>query len=291
MSARRVRGMDAEQRLRQARADELMLAVVARLLGEARLVRAFPTDPGEMAGFAGRIAPELEGDEHVVTAVEAAFELPRADYKVVIGEPRADVVRVSCRYDSFSEYGRLRIDGVLEEEGGSFGVGPGNPGRRVELTPLEQEVMNRAIAVKKEAGGGTRPVFRGIEFLRALVARPQPGAAVRVLAVELYGDGLVVRYTYDDPVDVRPTVPLDFYDLAGVEPPLEALLAEAEAEGGNLAPGISLRDDVGTRYIWSGGGQSGVEVAQGESQFTPAVPADASRLVVSSYAGAIELDL
>ena len=90
---------------------------------------------------------------------------------------------------------------------------------------------------------------------------------------------------------MRPTVPLEFYGLAGVEPPIEELVAAAEAEGGNLAPNISVRDDFGTEYLNAGGGEGGVEVAHGETYFTPAVPAAATRLVVSSYAGAIEVAL
>jgi hypothetical protein len=244
-----------------------------------------------MAPFVARIAPELQGDEHVTEDGEGWLELPRSDYKVVIGEPEDDEIRLSCRYGRHSIGGRLRIDGVFDEVGYGVGVGLDDPEQRVERSPLEEEVMSRALARMNEEGGRDQAAFFGEEFLRALAVRPQPGAAAQILAVDLYGDGLVIHHTYDDPVEVRPMIPLVFYELAEVEPPLEELLAEAEAEGGNLAPNISVTDDLGTRYVNAGGGEGRVEVAHGETYFTPAVPAAATRLVVSSYAGTVEVDL
>jgi hypothetical protein len=289
VSPRHPSGMEPEQRRRQARASELMLAVAARLLGEARLARSFPVEEGALADFAARLAPELEPDEHIVLAAALPADLPRADFKVELDPPEPDAIGIGCRYGSHSDFGRLRLDGVLDEQGGSVGFGPTTPGSEVELSPLEQEVMQRAVAERRE--GGERPRFRGEEFRRARAVAPQPGNVVQVLAAELYGDGLIVRYTYDDPVDVGSPIPLHYYDLAGVEPPLDELIAEAEAAGGNLEPGIAVRDDLGTRYVHAGWGRGGVQVAHGEAQFTPAVPDAATRLIVSSYAGAVEVDL
>jgi hypothetical protein len=282
---------DPEQRGRQARANELMLAVAARLLGEARMAGKFPTEDGALASFVSRLAPELEPDEHIATDRDVDRDLPRSDYKLVIRAEEPDSVGLSCRYGPHFLFGRLRIDGVLDERGSGMGIDPDDPEQRVELSPVEQEVLEVAFAAEKEAGGERRPGFGGAEFLRALAVPPQTGAAVQILAVELYDDGLVVSFTYDDPVDVWGPVPLEYYDLAGVEPPIEELLAEAEAAGGNLAPNVSVSDDLGTRYVWSGGSRGGVKVAHGGTNFTPAVPAAATRLVVSSYAGTVEVDL
>jgi hypothetical protein len=281
---------DPERAGRQAHAGELLLAVAARLLGEARLGGEFPTGAGALDDFASRLSPELEADEHVLTAGEEPAGLPRADFKVELGEPEPAAIEISCRYDSHTEYGRLGIDGILDEQGGSTGYGPASPETRIELSPLEQEVMSR-VAEQRRERGGRAPHFQGEEFIRALAVAPQPGAVVQILAAELFGDGLIVRYTYDDPVEVRSRVPLDYYELAGVEPPIEELLAEAEAEGGNLEPAVSLADDLGTRYANSGGGRGGVQVAHGEARFTPAVPAAATRLIVSSYAGTVDVAL
>jgi hypothetical protein len=291
MSPRRRQEPDPEQQRRQAEANELMIAIGARLLGEARMTGSFPTDSGAEETFRERIAPELRDDEHIILDGEEWVELPRTDYKLMIGDPERDAVSLSCRYGSHSLGGRLRIDGVLDEQTFGVGIGPGNPEQRVELTPEEEEVMRLASARRKEgreAGGGH---FSGEEFRRALAVDPQPGAPVQILAVELYADGLAVRYTYDDPVHVEPTLPLHLYELAGVEPPIEELLAEARAEGGNLAPDVSVRDDLGTSYMGGEGGRGGVQVAHGEACFTPAVPAAVTRLVVSTYAGDVAVDL
>jgi len=49
MSPRRPGGIEPEQRRRQAHANELMLAVAMRLLGEARAASAFPTGDDALA--------------------------------------------------------------------------------------------------------------------------------------------------------------------------------------------------------------------------------------------------
>jgi hypothetical protein len=290
VSRRRSGEVDPEQQRRQARANELMLAVAARLLGESRLAGAFPTEAGGLAPFVARLAPELVADEHLVLGEDGPPDLPRSDYVLSIDEPEPDELRLRCRYGSHLLSGRLRIDGVFDE--GMFGVGIGGDAeQRIEVPPLEQEVLERAAAKRAAEGESGLALFRGERFLRAFAVPPQPGAAVQIVAVELFGDGLVVRYTYDDPVDVGPTVPFHLYAMAEVEPPIDELLAEAEAEGGTLEPDISVGDDVGTSYAFSGGGRGGVEVAHGEVYLTPAVPPAATRLIVSSYAGTVEVAL
>lgn len=291
MSPRREPDDDVEQQRRRTHANELTLAVAARLLGEARLVGAFPTEDAALAAFAARIAPELLPEEHIGVEPEVAPDLPRSDFKVTIAAAEADAVGFRCDYGGRWLHGRLRIDGVFDETGSGVGIGPGSPETRIELSPREEEVMRLVAARRKELGEAALVTFGGEEFRRALAVQPQPGAAAQILAVELYGDGLVVSYTYDDPVDVRPTIPLAHYQLAGVEPPLEELLAEAEEEGGNLEPDLSVTDDLGTPYRNVGGGQGWAEVAHGEVNFVPAVPAAATRLVISSYAGTVEVDL
>ena len=178
-----------------------MLAVAARLLGEARLAGAFPTGDGALAAFAARIAPELEPDEHIVIDKDDDGDLPRSDYKLVVSAEERDSVGLSCRYGAHSIFGRLRMDGVIDEGGFGVGVSFDDPEARIELSPVEQEVLTLAFAEKRRQGG-TRSVFAGAEFLGALAVPPQTGAAVQILAVELYDDGLLVSFTYDDPVDV-----------------------------------------------------------------------------------------
>jgi hypothetical protein len=283
------RSVDAEQQRRQAHANELMLAVAGRLLGEARIAEAFPTGDAALGAFRTRLAPELADDEHIILAGEDWPEPPRSDYKLEL-EAEVDSVRLSCRYGSHGISGRLRLDGAIVEGLFSVGVSFDDPAQWVELAPADAEAMGKAIAAMEE-DGTTGVEFRGEEFTRALAVQPQRGAPFQILAVELYGDGLVVRFTYDSPVMVQVAIPLHFYEMAGVEPPLDKLLAEAEEEEGTLEPNLSITDDVGTSYRHAGGSRGGLEVAHGETSFTPAVPATATHLVVSSYAGTVEVDL
>ncbi|HEY2053272.1 MAG TPA: hypothetical protein VGH14_04980 [Solirubrobacterales bacterium] len=291
MSLRRRQGPDPGQQRRQAHANELLLAVAARLLGEARRDGAFPTGDGALKEFRARLAPEIRDDEHIILGEEEWVDLPRTDYKLMVGDPESDAVHLSCHYGSHSLSQRLRIDGVLDEGGFGFGISPDDPEQRVELTPEEQEVMRLASAGIKEGREAGRGHFGGEEFQRAVAVGPQPGAPVQILAVELYSDGIAVRYAFDDPVRAEPMLPLHLYELAGIEPPLEELLAEARAEGGNLAPDVSVHDDLGTEYMGGEGRRGGVQVAFGEACFAPAVPAAARRLTVSTYAGTVEVDL
>lgn len=284
---------DREQQRRQAIAGELLHLVAARLLGEARLSGAFTVEQDRLSSFLKRIDHELQEDEHIVLSHDQAFKLPRSDYKVVVHDCEADAIHLGCYYGSHSLSGRLRFNGVLDEQLFGFGVSLDDPEQRLELSPAEEEVSRRAferIQGERQRGLG-RAAFLGSEFYRALAVQPQPGAAIQILAVELYGDGVIVCHSYDDPVEIEPRLPMHLYELADDEPPIAEMLAEAEAEGGTLAPNVLIKDDLGTTYASSGGGEGGVQVRRGETRFTPAVPADAKRLEISTYARTVDVVL
>lgn len=266
-----------------------MHLVATRLLAEARLRGAFLLEEDRLSAFLGAIDAELRGDEHIVLSAADTIELPRLDYKVVVGDPEPNAVGVSCYYGSHSLFARLRLDGVLDEQGYGMGLSLDDPEQQVELSPAEQEVVRLASErMQGEGGHGYgHATFLGSEFHRALAVQPQPGAAIQILAVEFYDDGIIVQHSYDDPIEVEPRLPLHLYELAGVEPPIEEMLAEARAEGGNLAPNFSVSDDVGTAYVHSGSSEGGVQVIHGGARFTPGAPADAKRLEISTYAGAV----
>ena len=284
---------DREQGRRRAVATELMLLVGARLLARFRGDGAFTAAFDQLSPLLAEIDTELNDDEHLMTDEDRWIDAPKADFKVLVSDPAADAIRIGCHYDSQSISGRLRFDGVFDEQLFGFGVSFDDPESRVELSSEEEEVMQRAferMSTSRNHGRG-RPAFLGMEFQRALAVQPQAGAAIQIHAVELYRDGVVVRHSYDDPVDVEPRLPMHFYDLAGADPPIEEMLAEARAAGGTLAPNVSLSDDVGTNYRTSGVSEGGVQVVHGQSRFTPGVPAEAKRLVVATYAGTITVDL
>lgn len=284
---------DPEQQRRQSQANLLMMSVGARLLASARTEGGFRSEE-EMPALLDEIRSELQADEHLSMGDDDWPDLPRGHYKIILRDPEPDAIHLSCHYGSHSLFARLRIDGVLDEQGYGMGIGLDDPEQRVELTAEEQEVMRLAFEsgpeeTRAEQTQRSRERFDGTELRRVLSVPRQEGSPVQILAVELYGDGLVVCFAYDDPVDVELNIPLEFYDRAGKEPPLDRLLDEARAQGGNLRPGISVRDELGTEYREAAGSEGGVQTVHGEKSFTPAVPPGSSRLTISSYAGSVEL--
>lgn len=281
---------DPAQEGRQSRANELMLRVGLLLLADARREDGFATDPAELARRLAQIEAEL-GGARVILGADESTPHPDAEYVVEVTAPKADRIGLACRYGSQSVFTELRRDGVLENGGVGIGFSLVDSEQAVPLSPVEEEVMRKAgptFAEERERG---RADFQGAELTRVLAPEPQPSAVVRILAVELYGDGLIVGYQYDDPVDVTPKVPLSFYERAGVEPPIDELLEEARKAGGNLAPGIAVADDLGTTYREAGEQSRGVQAVHGTVQFTPAVPAGASSLSISTYAGVVTVEL
>lgn len=287
---RRGLDLDPEQDRRQNRAGELMLQVGLLVLADARRKGQFPTDKEELAKRLAQIEEHFDSGVQVILGSEWPEALPAAEYVVEVIEPGADRIGLTCRYGSHSVSANLRLDGVLEEEMAGVSIGFGNPEQAVPLSPEEEEVMRKASATFTEEREEGWPHFEGAEFVRALAVPPQPSAVVQILAVELFGDGFIVHSQYDDPVDVGPTIPLSFYERAGIDPPIEELLAKAKEEGGNLAPLITVTDDLGTVYRESGGGGGGVQTVRGADQFVPAVPAEARRLWISTYAGTVAVE-
>jgi hypothetical protein len=286
---------DPEQQRRQSHANVLMLSVGARLLASARIEGGFRPEE-EMSALLEGIRSGLQADEHLTMAEDDWADLPRRDYKVLLGDPEPDAIGLSCHYGSHSLFARLRIDGVLDHQGHGMGIGFHDPEQRVELTAEEQEVMRLAFESDQVEAGAEEPTrprerFDGTELHRVLPVPRQQGSPVQILAVELYDDGVVVCFAYDDPVDVELNIPLEFYDRVGREPPLDRLLAEARAQGGNLRPGISIHDDLGTEYREAASAEGGVQTVHGEKSFTPAVPPGSRRLTISSYAGSVDIDI
>jgi hypothetical protein len=286
---------DPEQQRRQSHANLLMLSVGARLLASARIEGGFRPE-AEMPALLEGIRSGWQADEHLAMADDDWPDFPRRDYKVLLRDPEPDAIHLSCHYGSHSLFARLRIDGVLDEQGHGMGISLDDPEQRVELTAEEQEVTRLAFESGQEEAGAEQATppgerFDGTELHRVLPVPRQQESPVEILAVEFYEDGLVVCFAYDDPVDVELNIPLEFYDRAGREPPLDRLLAEARAQGGNLRPGISVCDDLGTEYREAGSAEGGVQTVHGEKSFTPAVPPGSRRLTISTYAGSVEIDI
>jgi hypothetical protein len=106
-----------------------------------------------------------------------------------------------------------------------------------------------------------RRSLRGLELRAVLIAPPEAAdGTTRLQSVELYEDGLIVRW-----------VALDYnYE-------------NAHAGGDVLDPDIRVTDDVGTEYEWVGGSASANMVGcRGESEFMPATPSEATALTVAA---------
>jgi hypothetical protein len=113
-------------------------------------------------------------------------------------------------------------------------------------------------------------VGRFTNLLQVLPATSQKSGHVRILTLELYDDGLVVRW-------VLPR---------GVEWPHTAVEAGSHLAG---LTSLKLHDDVGTPYermAMSAGNVAGV-ATHGYTVYRPAVPKEARRLDLLSVAGLV----
>jgi hypothetical protein len=110
-----------------------------------------------------------------------------------------------------------------------------------------------------------------LNLRRVIRAQPQTDEEIRILALEIYEDGLAIRYALPSGLGEGP--------------------ASAEEAGFNPMGlmSLTLRDDLGTAYGISAGGAAWT--LGGISYFTPAIPADAAWLEVMTKAGVVRFDL
>lgn len=102
------------------------------------------------------------------------------------------------------------------------------------------------------------PEPRFDELVRTLVLNRQVDSRLRVVAADLFSDGVVVRYSKRGPID-----------WSG--PPGRSHFVD-----------VQLRDDLGTKYQFvSGGGSGDGDHLRGEHEFAPAVPPNATRLTIT----------
>ncbi len=175
--------------------------------------------------------------------------------------------------------------------------------RRVETTPrrpidpnlvrteADQAVVNVSVALEALHGLGllddaerdsffrrlravastTYDPFRGVNLQRVVVAPRAPDSpGLRLLAAELYDDGVVLRWAF-----VAPASP-----------------GGAPASGEYRPPeAYSLWDDVETAYDPQGGGWIPGHHLRGDTAFVPAVPENATKLYVAADRHRFELDL
>src|SRR4051794_31349242 len=158
-------------------------------------------------------------------------------------------------------------------------------------TEADQAVVNVSVAVETMHGLGllddaerdsffrrlrgvastTYAPFRGVSLRRVVAAPPAPEApGLRLLAAELYDDGVVLRWVF-----IAPASPSGAPPSADYRPP--------EAS--------SLWDDVETAYDPQGGGWIPGHHLRGDTAFVPAVPDNATKLYVAADRHRFELDI
>jgi hypothetical protein len=111
-----------------------------------------------------------------------------------------------------------------------------------------------------------------LSLLRVLIAPSQTDDEVRVLALEIYEDGFIIRWALP----------------AGMQPPESGEEAAMNPMG---LTSLTLRDDLGTSYEMVGMTGGGGRATQGFTLFTPPIPSRATWLDVLVKAGFVRFEL
>lgn len=250
----------AEERRREE-AGVLMLRVGLALIDDARRGDGFETDEAMLTTRVGEILEALGAGSW--SPEEAPIRAaPEDRNRVLLSAPTGE---------HSSDSALLRSDGILLEEYASVGIKV-EEADTSELSPEQEEKLREARA--RFEAQMRQPRFRGNRLLRVLTMDPQSGSEFQLLAVELFDDGLIVHYTFDqDPESI------------------ESTMLDQMPESLEQRTGIRVEDDLGTEYYGGEGGGGGVQVVHGAVAFAPAVPSAARILRISSRSGTAELTL
>lgn len=257
------RDEDLVREERQSAAAILQMRVALVLLAEARRRGDFG-DPEALAARAAELAEEM-GD---------GVPAPHPDRPALtVSLERPDRIGLSSVTGKHSSiFASLGFDGIIYEAGFSAGVSFED---RIEPEELDEEQREALARLHEESqkrrASGLR--FTASRFVRAIAAPPQPRAAVRILAVQLFEDGFYIDSTFD-----KEPEPADGRD------PIAGLL-----RGG--ASDVRVADDLGTEYLACDSRSGGVLVCRATHGFAPAVPTDARTLRITTDSGTVELDL
>lgn len=243
----------------EAAASLLLARIALGLVQHARLHGGFDSEEEEaLRSRAGRLAEEFGGD----TGADPGEDPVELELRP------GGRIQLSVSFDAgFHASAELREDGFVL--GGSTG-GPSEPWtqRPEDMKPWEKEEQRREDRARVAARG--KPKFRGKRYLRTLAAPPQPGADERILAIELYADGLIVEFTYDTDLPTEEQMESMYY------PP---------------RPRMGVEDDLGTEYYQGERASYGGGPGASHAYFTfgPAVPAAARVLRISTDSGTVEV--
>lgn len=247
-----------EHERHRAAASLQLNRIALGLIQDARLRGGFGEDEEALRSRADELAAVFAGDTGAKGGQDPVEVELRSGGRLWLAVP----------FDAgFRETAELREDGVVLG-GGTSGPSRTRTLQRQEMKPWEKEEERRQRLLRTAAHG--KPKFRGVRYLRTLAAPPQPGAPERILAIQLYADGLIVEFTYD------------------TEPPTDEQL---ESFFYPPRPPMSVKDDVGTDYYDGGRATYGGGLSTSHSHFTfsPAVPAAARVLRITTESGTVEV--
>lgn len=239
----------------EAAASLLLARIALGLVQHARLHGGFDAEEEALRSRADQLAAELGGNPGAGPGEDPVELELRSGGRIQLSVP----------FDGgYREHAELREDGFVL--GGST-EGPTQTWtrRREEMEPWEQEEERRRDLAREAARG--KPKFRGKGYQRTLAAPPQPGADARVLAVELYADGLIVDFTYEGGF--------------AIENPLESWR--------DPRPPMGVEDDLGTEYYEGERASYGPASPYCYFTFGPAVPAAARVLRITTDSGTVEV--
>jgi hypothetical protein len=258
-------GEDREREERRNAAEMLQTRVALVLLAEARRRGGFG-DEEPLVARAAELSAEMGGD-----ALSPGADPPTVTAHLG-GPDRIGLSTPTGEHTSI--FASLGFDGILYEEGASVGLSVGD---RIEPEELDAEQRQALARLQEEARKRRESELRftASRFVRAIAAPPQPGAAVQVLAVQLFEDGFYVDSTFDK----------GKREWSDQESPVAGLFRESGSE-------VRVEDDLGTEYVASGNGSAGgVRVCRATRGFAPAPPAEARVLRITTEGGTVELDL
>jgi hypothetical protein len=278
---------------RQEAAHESMLRAALFFVAAARDRGGFPTEREDLEALLAEVSERMPTLPLAYLPPDPRDgDWPDLDRPVLLVTPEdSESLGLNCWYERGRNFtATLRRNGSLADEGFGFGISA-DPENAVQLEDQQQADLSEIGRRLHERGlaGQQGPQFSGDRFLQTLVPEPQPDRPVQITGVDLYADGLIVNFIVPDPSDRSPTPPIQLYQQAGLEPPIEDFMRRAKEAG--LIPSVSVEDDLGTEYLWSGSSGSGVDVHRGEHTFVPAVASQATELRVSTYAGTVVIPL
>jgi hypothetical protein len=238
-----------------------MLRVGLALIDDGRRHGGFETDQKKLGSRTAELVEELGVKSYPFNSGGGVAATPLDSSRIILSAPYSETGAVTVT---------LRVDGVLLDEGGTIEAALAGVDEMGDITPEELEETTRA-----EERLGASPSFSGERFLRAVAGDPQPEREVQILATELFEDGLLIHYTFDRQSE-EPQAPLS--REVPRWPPNEV--------------GMRVEDDLGTEYLkdFRGGG-GGVQVVHGSCTFSPAVPAEADLLRITTRCGGVDLPL